>query len=99
MLSHQLAVNKIRDLPVRNLCDQRVPPGLAAALCIKDIVLLPIRLRAEGLPRGFVKSRATNSPAAVGQVLEIKLAVVGVHWSFQRAAGVETFNKLVAARP
>ena len=76
-----------------------MPSSLAATHVLKDIVFLPIRLWAESLPSGCIKCWSIDSPAAIGEILKIQLAVVEIHCSLQRANGVKALDNLIASRP
>src|SRR5215217_6497312 len=78
------AVDEVFDVAVRDLRDERVPAGAAPGPGVEDVVLLPVRLGVESLPRRRVQRRPRDAPAAVGQVLEIELAVVHVPRRFER---------------
>src|SRR5882724_1927035 len=76
-----------------------MPPCVTAAGVVRDIIRLPIRLGAECSPGSHKQGGSVVAPAAVGQILEIQLAIVGVHWSFQGADRVEALYELIAAGP
>src|SRR2546422_3497567 len=87
MVGQSFAVDEILHLSIRDLCDQCMPTCFASAGAIKDVIFLPIRLGAESSPGSYKQRGSIAAPTAIGQILEIQFAVVGIHWRLQWANG------------
>ena len=79
MLGQRFAVDEILYLAFKDLGDECMPARNAAAARVKDVVLFPIRFRTESSPGGRIQRGSGTSPTAIRQILEIQLAVIGIH--------------------
>src|SRR5882724_3172942 len=95
MFGQRFAIDEILHLPVRDLRYKRMPTGNASTARVKDVIFFPVRFRTEGPPGSCKQSRSSVAPASIRQILEIQLAVVGIHWRLQRANRVEALYKLI----
>ena len=99
MLRHLLTIDKPARTPARaavfHLHHQRVPAGLAAEDFGGLVVRLP-GLDAHRLPGDRVQPRLLAAPAAIGEVLPVDLAELGIEVMPQRACGIESLDHGVA---
>src|ERR1043166_9260163 len=96
MLGKHFAIDIIGNFAVGNLSNQGMPSSLAAGAGLKDVVFLPIRLRAESLPGSGIKWGTGNSPAAIRKIFKMQLTAIGIHRGLQLANGVKTLDHLIA---
>ncbi len=98
VLGEHGAVNVIDDARTRNLSNQGMPAVEADREAILRIFGLPgiILIRVPGgQPEGIV----LRAPAAIGQVLKVDFAVIGLHVVIERRDGKERLDNIVAIGP